>query len=321
MPSAIIKPLMHLPNRPGKPYIRLVPKSRPKERPMTIGIAAICDRGKSIVAISDHKVTATTWSAESQAHKMTILAKHWWVVWSAEDMLKIPPLLAYLKRRLFPSEHSAEEVSDALSGAYQQQIKTEAENLYLKRFGLTMETFLEKGKELLTPESFNSFREKIDQITIGCELMAFGFDEEQMPHIIVIRDPGTLEFCDPRAFSFRAIGTGAYSAESILYFHEVNWTMPLEKGIYHVCEAKFMAESAIGVGGTSTGAILQANGGFTLLEDYNINKVRDLWEAKGKPCLPTDTQTVVSEVLRIAINDTKKYLEYAKEEMPNPSSP
>jgi hypothetical protein len=287
---------------------------------MTVCIAAICSGAKRIVAVSDQQVSTFDFSADNQATKISIICKNWWLMWSADDVLKIPPLIESIKNYLWGDNRTVEEVSRALSSAYQKQIKQEAENRYLARFGMTMESFLAEGKNQLTEESFESFRDRIEQIKLGCEIMAYGFDPKGAPHILVLKDPGTVDFCGPNTSSFKAIGTGGYRAESTLYFHKVSWTMHETLAVYHVCEAKFMAESALGVGKSTVGMILQSEGGLVFLNSKAIDKIRSLWEKKGKPKVHKSTSKIVSGIINTALDETRATMREAKAKMAEESN-
>src|ERR1022692_4908149 len=84
------------------------------------------------------------------------------------------------------------------------------------------------------------------RVDLGCQFLLAGFDHDGDGHILTVENPGIVKNHDP--VGFWAIGSGALSALGILFFHSMRGELPLPEVLYHICEAKFMAESAIGVG-------------------------------------------------------------------------
>jgi hypothetical protein len=304
--------LRPLPKLPPKPYIRTVPQPINKAKAMTVCIASICNNAKNIIAVCDQKISTLGWSADASASKMSIIAKNWWVAWAAEDITQIPAIMENVHDSLWGSFRSAKEVADALSSAYKNHIKLTAERTCLSKFGLTMDSFIAEGATKLTPHTFDKMAEKINQIEAGCQLMAFGFDLKKEPHILILHDPGTIDHYDAKTSSFATIGSGSYRADSTLYFHEINWTTSLPAALYHVCESKFMAESASGVGKSTLAVILQSDGGLIFPGAEVVEKIRSLWEKKGKPCLPAKAEEQINELINHSIDETKQILEEAK---------
>lgn len=301
-------PLTRLPKPPQKPYIQ---PSHRKAKSVTVGIATICDSSKAIVAVCDRKISSLAWSAELTT-KLTPIHKTWWLMWSADDVTTIPPLIRNIKKQLWGKQPiSPEDIADALSKAYQDEIRRRAEREHLGRFGFTMESFVESGRDKLTPESFDALIGKISQIELKCELMAFGFDSEERPHILTLHDPGSISFCE--ATSFGTIGSGQYRAESMLFFHEISWITKLPIALYHVCEAKFMSESAQGVGKDTLGVILQSHGGTIFLGGGDeMEKIRKIWKKHGQPTLPKSITKIATDLINGAIDRTKEALREAR---------
>lgn len=81
-------------------------------------------------------------------------------------------------------------------------------------------------------------------------------------------------------------------AVGTLLHHSVNSNMELARVLYHVCESKFMAESAPGVGKYTDVMVLDPGvpikQGCELSDDF-VNAIRADWEEKGKPRIPQTT--------------------------------
>ncbi|MFZ0760363.1 MAG: hypothetical protein WAM69_10475, partial [Candidatus Sulfotelmatobacter sp.] len=78
-------------------------------------------------------------------------------------------------------------------------------------------------------------------------------------------------------------------ALGILFFHSMRGDLPLARVLYHICEAKFMAESALGVGKHTTVRILTHDSNqwdHTELNEASIESIRTVWEREGKARVP-----------------------------------
>lgn len=281
---------------------------------MTVCLATVCEGGRSIVAVCDQKISSVAWGADQQATKLRPIGRAWWLMWAGNDVTKIPPIVDGIKNALQGAARSCEEVAQALGGAYHRQVTREAEGRCLRRYGLTMDEFLKKGSTYFPSLSFREIQRNIDQVQIECELLAFGFDSKQAPHIVKLWDGGTIDFYDPGNSSFAAVGSGQYRAESTLYFHKVSWMMPAARALYHACEAKFMAESAQGVGTSTVGIVVQKDGAVILLAPDHINKIRKLWEKQGMPRVPRSAERIVADVVNAALQEELSLFEQAKQE-------
>lgn len=269
-------------------------------------LAAICDNGKSIVAVSDRSVSrAGDPSRGAHAAIAVEAAAGWWLMCSSADEQTTAPVLTDIRKRLWGHQRTAQDVAAALSSAYREQVKREAEDRYLGRFGMTLESFLSEGKKLLTNESFELFRERIEQIRLGCEIIIFGFDPQGLPHILTLRDPGIVDLIGgAESASFRAVGAGAEAAEGMLRFHQLSSVMPESLAVYHLCEAKFMADQPPCGGESTAGMVLHSSGRPAILHGAGIETIRSLWERHGKPRVHSDTAQMVSDAIRLASDHT-----------------
>jgi hypothetical protein len=77
-------------------------------------------------------------------------------------------------------------------------------------------------------------------------MLVAGFDFAGDGFIFTIEHPGDVMSFD--AVGWSSIGSGSDKATDMLLRRSVNYEMDLPHVLYHVCEAKFMAESADGVG-------------------------------------------------------------------------
>ena len=165
----------------------------------------------------------------------------------------------------------------------------------LAPFGITMDEFLAKGRKQFTISMFQSLCERIIATELKCDFLLFGYDNDRNPHIVHLTGNGADYVYDKPGFW--AIGSGAYSALSMLFFRQQNVLTELPETFYHACEAKFMAESAIGVGKATFPYVLIPGQDPLRFDPGLIFQVRAAWEIKAKPKMPTEILNVIASTL------------------------
>ena len=148
-----------------------------------------------------------------------------------------------------------------------------------------MEAFLSRGTQMFTADVFDTLCDKIAQQRLSCKLLVYGFDDNDDAHIFAVSNPGTEDIFDEAGFW--AIGNGAESALGLLFFRNQRKNMDLARTIYHVLEAKYMAESAAEVG-TSTYVFFQKCGHKSVEYRTDLERsIRQSWYREGKPRIPS----------------------------------
>lgn len=284
---------------------------------MTVCIALACDFNNTIVAVSDKKISSTAYSADDLVAKYHRLHRLWGVMWAANDISQVEPILRAARPKDWHSETlTLDEFETLLVDSFHNHLKEVCTHRYLARFGLTRERFLTEGAKTLPHEAFMDIFKKIQEAKLECTFLGFGFDPTRKARIFVLNDQGLIIETDP--LSFAAIGSGAYGAESILFFNKYRFTASIPEAIYRACEAKFIAESATDVGEETVIVVMGKNGKGPILFDEQIKQIRDLWESQGKPRKPIGMEQKVNELLDEAWEQFEKLR--AKQESKDSSS-
>jgi hypothetical protein len=253
--------------------------------PMTVCIAALADDGRSLVMTCDSMLSSESFSADHTAVKMHVLTAPfpWWIMAAGDVSHTIPVIeLAGLKLlAMTETTNTREFVERAVVSAYQGVYRQVAEDVVLTPLGFDWE-YLQRGESSIV----GKLMEKLEQVNLGCEFLVAGFDWNGDGYIFSVMHPGTAK--NRNVCGYEAIGTGAYNALAILMHHSVNQEMKLAQVLYHVCEAKFMAESADGVGRHTHVKVAR---GVNKTDPYElsgqfIDLIRETWEKDGKPRLP-----------------------------------
>ena len=251
---------------------------------MTVCIAAMANYGTSIVIATDQMITTAITTADAVALKILGVHPNWAVMY-AGSLDHVTPILTKVRTQLFDKDVTYDDIETALTKAYHERLGIEETNVVLGRFGLTMDEFLATGLNTFGEANFAHLLAEIGQVSLGPEALYFlvaGYDTRGVPHIFSVSPPGRVENHD--VLGFWAIGTGQYSALGSLFFHSYNKNFLPAVALYHVCEAKFMAEKAAGVGQTSSVLLLEPEGRAEEL--LKLKEIRDIWELEGKPRIP-----------------------------------
>jgi len=266
------------------------PKLRPS-RPadwganVTVCIAAMANSGGSIIIAADQMISTQMTTADGVALKIFGVHPNW-AVMSAGDMTQVAPILYAVRESLKDKEPLHAEVERAVVDAYKERLITEEEDQVLGRFGLTVKNFLSTGLKSFGDANFSQIVAELGQITLGVELLAAGYDVKGLPHIFSVSHPGKVENHD--VTGFWAIGSGQYSALGSLYFHSYNKRISPQEALFHVCEAKFMAERASGVGPASSVLCIgpEGRGEIGVQEIIDLKEIRKIWEKEARPRMP-----------------------------------
>ena len=265
---------------------------------MTVCIAAIATDSlgeQAIVTASDRMLSTAEMSADAVAFKSHFIANGWGLMYAAEDTSHITPIWEITRADLHEKRFHVHcpEVAATIARAYQRQIHIEAYDRVLSRYGLTMKEFLENGSKLFPSSQYEEMHRDIKSIRLGCDFIGYGFDDRA--HLFRVTEPGKVIYEDEVGFA--AIGSGWYSAISTLFFHSVNGLMEVGEVLYHVLEAKFMAESAPGVGADTHAQILEYDGNVVTIFEESVDEVRRLWGRSGAPRVPRTASRVMDRVI------------------------
>lgn len=251
---------------------------------MTVCIAALADVGKSLVLACDSMLSGESFSGDHTALKMYPLTApfQWWAM-VAGDVSHAVPIIESAVLGLFglsDSTNTRETVERAVVSAYQGVRRQLAEDLVLTPIGANWGSV--QGESVFAAK----LAEELKQVSVGCELLVAGFDWSGDGYIFSVTHPGIVR--NHNVCGYEAIGTGAYNAMATLMYHSVNQEMKLAPVLYHVCESKFMAESADGVGRHTHVKIATGAGKMDAYElsDEFIDGIRKAWEDEGRPRVP-----------------------------------
>jgi len=196
---------------------------------------------------------------------------------------------------------TVENYADVLAIPARMELVRRIDMFTVSQHGMTRSEFLKNGSNLLGPAVFEATEAKITNVGLECELLLVGFadlelaDEEAWPRrravICSVDKWGQVAIHD----HFKAIGSGAVIAETMLHYRGHTSAMPFMRGLYHVYEAKKFAECAPGVGRTITDlAFLDDVGVCRFMSDDGLAFLESLRQI----CCPAPTEDLAEERLQ-----------------------
>jgi hypothetical protein len=196
------------------------------------------------------------------------------------------PIIGRVKREA-TNETTPRQMLNLFAGAYQAELDEERRRRVLAPYRLDIESFRTNGLREFGEMGFSDMRSRFEQITFDCQFLVTGFDKSGAPCIFSVS--GRDEFGSPsvcvnvQSIGFYAIGSGQYNAMAILYALNQNTITTLPQTIYNALAAKFMAESALGVGKQTWTVIQRFNQPNDVLSAELVEQTRDEWDTVGKP--------------------------------------
>lgn len=251
--------------KPKEPYPRYpFPIQKPARVNVTVGIGCICDGGKTIVTVCDAMISTGYTSNDFSTLKNVRLTKNWGLLYAGNDISPIVPILEDVKTKLQSCPNRLDNIASTIQRSYQKQVRIKAGRL---------------GKT-------------VKKTQLELEFIAYGYDKNDRAHIFTIGDMnGSVEYYDHVGHC--SIGSGMFNANSILDFfgQQIAHSLPLT--IYHSLAAKFMAEAAPHVGKATFMIVFKQNGTVALFFPPQIDQIRTLWDAEGKPRVPPDAPKII----------------------------
>lgn len=171
--------------------------------------------------------------------------------------------------------------------AYCATIRHRIETTILHPFGMTLGDFTNYGLGRFGDAYFRELAEEIRKVETGTELLLAGYGADGWPHVFRTDRKGNAELLD--AYKFGAIGTGWMAATGLLLSRSDYRRTSVDKFAYRLCEAKFAAEGADGVGKETFIRVLYHDG-VSVGSLMCSEKVRAAWEATRSPEIPTEVQ-------------------------------
>jgi len=266
---------------------------------VTIGIAAKCFNDRCLVMASDRRISFgdVVPAAENAALKELNIGVRWRALFTASDTSHAIPVAIQVQDALRPStgtprrEHP-EDVERAFREAYQQVRRQQATDSILSPYDLSLEEFRKLGGQW--GDEFQLLSKKLREFDLGVEFLVCGFAENGFSQMFLVKNPGRIK--PLFEMDYWAIGSGDYMALATLVQRPLSM-LPIGECVYRVCEAKFAAETAAGVGKETTLTVMNHDG-HSVNITHMVSEFRKRWEVSRNERVPEEVYAPVHSILK-----------------------
>jgi 20S proteasome alpha/beta subunit len=244
---------------------------------MTICIAAIAEK-KYVVMAADRTLTMQLEPVEfNHEHSSKLYdVEPAVLIGTSGSPLYIPALLRHIQS----ISGGSPDYMNRVSKAFFTLRREEMENSIFRRFGWDYAAYEKHFTEgNLLEAHARKIVEEMDSFHVCLHILAGTVMPNGEASISVIEDPEGASCLD--AIGFAAVGSGDAYADQVLIRASYTSEMSLPNAIYHIFEAKKMAEQAFGVG-RKTDIRIASIGKITHLTDEEVTQLGRLYEEKNK---------------------------------------
>jgi hypothetical protein len=263
---------------------------------MTLCIAAISRKQQGIVTVCDLMLSNEYMSLETESAKVQPVSPSGrWVSLFAGAPSVHANMLKEVYDLISRTPETSSEIVSAFESAFRNQLKRKIEGELLSPYGLDRSAFLREGRAYFGDEEFSRILYQMRGIRLDTSFLLAGYEPSGLPRLFSIVDPGISE--NVSALGFHAIGSGYVRALGSLYT-TYNSDFTIEDLIYRICEAKFLGESASGVGERTFVDIVAPDGTHKGLSPELVEPIREIWKARGIPPVPSDAHAKIAATIQ-----------------------
>jgi len=264
---------------------------------VTVGIAAISGSGQYIVTVSDRMISSNgiIQATDDATLKQRRIAKAWGLTFSANNAnLFLPIVRAVTSQLNKESEYNTNTVQDAVVLAYQNLFDAEFTSKCLSRYNIpSITAFLNVGLAQFGPEKFSQVCSQIDVFDLEIDLLGYGFDINERAHIFEVSNPGKVTNHD--LLGYAVVGSGFWMATAALRRKKLPYH--LEETAYRVLDAKYSAETAPGVGRSTSLFAWDKNGKPKSIGFGSLDEIKAVWERTMQEPEPAEAISIISRLL------------------------
>jgi hypothetical protein len=260
---------------------------------MTVCVAAISLVDQNVVGACDMMLSRADDSiaaTDDVALKVIPLISRWGVMYAgspthAIDIVSRAGHLLQTNLRPTVLAESMAEVRRVMQTAYIEELSHQISIQILGRYGIDLTQFRENGLKQFGDVEFSIINKSIREFSLKTSFLVCGTDKDDFPHLFTVASPsGALVVNDPAGRA--AIGSGAQMALGALGNRKITG-LRVRELLYRVCEAKFAAETAHGVGRSTLLTCWRKGFDFTAW-GMQTEELKAIWERTGKEPVPED---------------------------------
>jgi 20S proteasome alpha/beta subunit len=241
---------------------------------MTVGIAVMCDEGKSVVIVADRLVTLQLTGmiiqVDTDCAKMTQLNSD---VIAAFSGTNANGHGVYSKLSGISTAVSISDIASKFKSACREH-RDRLANERLGKVGSSLEAL---GAAAIGQRMPSALSEQIKGMTVGGSFLIAGVDNTGA-HVFLVDDDLLAPQDDP---GFAAIGSGSITAYPILASARIHKGISLEEALYRAYEAKRVAEADYGVGRNTQIAVSRSGTGVQFLTQSVIDELAKTYDRRS----------------------------------------
>lgn len=259
---------------------------------VTIAIVALTYDGH-VVAVSDRMISHDdVFQADDAAALKTIpIAGNWFAAF-AGDPGAFRVVARKLTRRLRDIEFDGLELRKLAAECYQEAVWEEFAVRHLVQLGYkTVEEFRKSGRNDLGESHFNKLTLDLLKADLSLEMIVFSVEPKMLPgtRLFEVVNPGRIV---ERVTGYTAVGSGYCMAMSALRRKSLD-PRDLDTVIYRLLDAKFSAETASGVGKSTTVIWMGIDGKVRRIDTEEVDRIRKIWDEVMKQPDPPDAINII----------------------------
>jgi len=151
---------------------------------VTVCIAAFAKHDTTIAITADSKVAFGDFSTDQGALKYKLLGNRYLALIAGNDVVFAPPTVNRIQTELFKA--NTRDADETAGIVHEQLCETRSriiETKVLKRYKLTVEQFVAKGKQSFTEQAYYDICNRIEQQNLSLQFLVAGFDDMAKPHL------------------------------------------------------------------------------------------------------------------------------------------
>src|SRR3989442_1272706 len=231
--------------------------------------------------------------------KIRGLGKRWGVMFAGKDISHASSVIQTASNILEKDDEiTGIRAASALSEAYHTVRRKQIENRLLLTYDMSMQQFMEKGKDAFPESHHLQLLYDIANYDLGCIFLAAGFmsDRSKYPCLFMVQNPG--EFFPMDDIGYSAVGSGDVNAISHLARRNQDVYATFERSLYTAIAAKHLAEKAQGVGKETFVVILEPGVPKPLfLQRSQIEQVSKMWREEEEHVEPQGLEKRMIDII------------------------
>jgi hypothetical protein len=263
---------------------------------VTLAIVAITSPWHFFAHVSDRALSFDDIlpSADNAIIKNIGLGADWSVTFAANDVKNVLPMLGEIGLHLSKLGKAAVvDVKKTFSDVFAETIRAEFLHKKLRKYGYSsFEHFRTEGRQDLGDHYLEVLKELNAENAADTTFIVYGYDDNNNAQLFEV---SATAISDRRILRYAVIGSGYYMASASLRLKPMDFE--LGPTIYRLLSAKFSAETASGVGKSTTLTIKGRNRADWLLPSTTIERVREVWDAEMRKKEPDDAMSLLNGAL------------------------